>query len=381
MRRLARCNALSGFGLVHGMTDPSTIRFCSSADGTRLAMALSGAGRTVVAVRLWSGVEILEAPTFTTRHWAEELSRDFLYARYDARGIGLSQRGVTRLTLDAWVEDLEAVVDAIGSDTVALIAFSHAAAVAIRYAVRHPERVSHFAVYGGCTRGLLRRTEDERAVSAAHVMIQMAEAAYGNHGSLGASFRHSFYLRWRPGLTSEQVQIIDTVVLERIGQIGFPYTAAAHDVDVSDEARRVTCPTLVFHARGDTFIPYDEGRLMASLIPGAKLVSFDSANHLPLETDPEWPAALHELRSFLDPDAAASTRRESSAERSTRRLTTRQVEVLRLIEQGQTDKQIARMLGLSHRTVEMHVSRLLEALSCHTRAEAVHVAAKRGLLE
>jgi pimeloyl-ACP methyl ester carboxylesterase len=139
----------------------------------------------VVAVRLWSGVEVLEAPTFTTRHWAEELSRDFLYARYDARGIGLSQREVTRLTLDAWVEDLEAVVDAIGSDTVALIAFSHAAAVAIRYAVRHPQRVSHFAVYGGCARGMLRRAEDEQALSAARVMVQMAEGAFGDHGSAG----------------------------------------------------------------------------------------------------------------------------------------------------------------------------------------------------
>ena len=61
-------------------------------------------------------------------------------------------------------------------------------------------------------------------------------------------------------------------------------------------------------------------------------------------------------------------------------MTARQIEVLRLIGQGQTDKQIAHTLGFSHRTVEMHVGRLLEALKCHTRAEAVGVATKLGLL-
>ncbi|RZL90512.1 MAG: response regulator transcription factor [Variovorax sp.] len=54
-------------------------------------------------------------------------------------------------------------------------------------------------------------------------------------------------------------------------------------------------------------------------------------------------------------------------------MTERQIEVLRLIGQGQTDKQIARTLGLSHRTIEMHVSRLLEVLNCHTRSEDVYL--------
>jgi DNA-binding CsgD family transcriptional regulator len=142
----------------------------------------------------------------------------------------------------------------------------------------------------------------------------------------------------------------------------------------------VTCPTLVFHARGDTFIPFAEGRLLASLIPDAKLISFACANHQPLETDPEWPEVLHELREFLAPGTKdTSPHGDPPGDRPTCRMTARQIEVLRLIGQGQTDKQIARTLGLSHRTVEMHVGRLLEALNCHTRAEAVRIAAEQGL--
>ena len=363
------------------MLAPSDIRFCSSADGTRLATAVCGAGQTVVAVRIWSATEVLEAPTFTTRHWAEELGKDFRYARYDARGIGLSERDVSRYALDAWVEDLEAVVDSLGQATVALIAFSHAAAVAIRYACRHPERVSRLVIYGGCARGMLKRPEDEKALSAGRAMIQTAEAAWGDYGSIGASFRHSYQLRWRPQLTAEQLAIVDRVCLDRIGTSGIGYTAAAHAIDVTDEARQVRCPTLVFHAQADTFIPFDEGRLMASLIPGAKLVSFPCANHQPLAGDPEWPEVLRELREFLAPDSApAASRNEPTTDRSNRVMTARQVEVLRLIGQGQTDKQIARSLGISHRTVEMHVGRTLEALNCRTRAEAVRVATERGLL-
>ncbi len=61
-------------------------------------------------------------------------------------------------------------------------------------------------------------------------------------------------------------------------------------------------------------------------------------------------------------------------------LTARQTEVLRLIGQGQTDKQAARTLGLSPRTVEMHVARAIDALQCRNRAEAVRIAAERGLM-
>lgn len=363
------------------MPGHSEVHFCTSADGTRLAMAISGSGPPVVAVRLWSAYEVLEAPNFMTRHWIEALSRHFLYARFDARGIGLSERQITRLTLDAWVEDLEAVVDAIHREPVALIAFSHAAAVAIRYAVRHPDRVSRLAIYGGCARGLLRRSDDEQALKAARAMIQMAEAAFGDYGPLGASFRLSFYLRWRPQFTREELEANDAAVLQRIGKVGFGYAAAAHDVDVSSEARQVSCPTLIFHARDDKFIPFDEGRLLAALIPDARLVALPCANHHPLESDPEWPVVLDELKEFLAAGSTgASPHVDAPGGRSTFRLTVRQIEVLRLIGQGQTDKQIARALGLSHRTVEMHVGRVLQALNCSTRAEAVRVAAEQGLL-
>ena len=62
------------------------------------------------------------------------------------------------------------------------------------------------------------------------------------------------------------------------------------------------------------------------------------------------------------------------------RLSRRQTQILCLVAQGMTDKQVARELGLSPRTVEMHVALALRALGCSNRAEAVHRAGQEGLL-
>jgi DNA-binding NarL/FixJ family response regulator len=80
-------------------------------------------------------------------------------------------------------------------------------------------------------------------------------------------------------------------------------------------------------------------RKVAALIPGARFVPVDSENHLPYETEACWPAIVQELRVFL------------GEQRAPARLTGRQLEVLRQVAAGQTDKQIARELDLSPRTV------------------------------
>ena len=83
----------------------------------------------------------LESPVW--RHWLRELSRDHTLIRYDERGCGLSDWEVEEFSVDAWVRDLEAVVEAAGLDRFALLGISQGGPVAIAYAVKHPERVSH----------------------------------------------------------------------------------------------------------------------------------------------------------------------------------------------------------------------------------------------
>jgi DNA-binding NarL/FixJ family response regulator len=120
---------------------------------------------------------------------------------------------------------------------------------------------------------------------------------------------------------------------------------------VTKTAPRVRARTLVMHARDDRVVPLEEGRRLAGLIPGARLVVLDSANHILLADEPAWPRFVAELRAFLGPgeDAAAPDLDGLSA---------RELEVLGCVAAGLTNDAIAGRLGLSVRTVERHLSNI-----------------------
>lgn len=76
--------------------------------------------------------------------------------------------------------------------------------------------------------------------------------------------------------------------------------AAFGQIDVTELAARITCPTLVMHARGDARVPFEEGRLTAGLIPGARFVPLDSRNHVLLASEPAFAHCFGEIQAFLD---------------------------------------------------------------------------------
>lgn len=90
-------------------------------------------------------------------HWWEELSAHHTVIRFDQRGSGLSDRNVADLSFDAWVSDLEAVVDELKPDSSILLGISPGGSVAIEYTVRHPEKVEKLLLYGACPRDRIKR--------------------------------------------------------------------------------------------------------------------------------------------------------------------------------------------------------------------------------
>ncbi|HUF65076.1 MAG TPA: alpha/beta hydrolase [Gemmatimonadaceae bacterium] len=124
------------------------VRFCTTSDGVRIAYASLGSGPPLVKAANWlSHLEFdLRSPLW--RHWLRELSRDHTLIRYDERGCGLSDWNVAENNINAWVSDLEAVVNAADVDRFALLGMSQGGPVAIEYAVRHPERLTHLILYG-----------------------------------------------------------------------------------------------------------------------------------------------------------------------------------------------------------------------------------------
>ena len=95
------------------MNGRQSIRFCTSVDCVRLAVATVGQGAPIVRAATWLTHVEKDADNLCNRHWGAELSREHLYVRYDSRGCGLSDRDVERFSVEAWIEDLEAVADAL----------------------------------------------------------------------------------------------------------------------------------------------------------------------------------------------------------------------------------------------------------------------------
>lgn len=357
------------------------ISFSTSADGTRLAMAVTGDGPPLVKAATWLTHVEKDPHNLFTRHWVSELSRDHTLVRYDSRGCGLSDRDVEHISMQAWIEDLETIALPLGVSKFPLIGLSQGAAIAVNFAARHPDRVSHLVLYGGCARGLLKREPPAEIVDAAHAMLKAAELGWGADSS---SFRQVFISQLLHDATAQQQRAVDEAQRLTIsGANARRFMEEVFEIDVRDVAQKIQCPTLVFHAKDDPCFPFEEGRLLASLIPNARFLPLPSKNHLPFETEAAWPLFLSELRNFLpEPRQGTTFAGEDASSRGAKTLsplTPRQLEILREVGLGLTDKQIARKFSLSPRTVEMHVANALSALQCRTRTEAVRRAAELKL--
>jgi pimeloyl-ACP methyl ester carboxylesterase/DNA-binding CsgD family transcriptional regulator len=342
------------------MHDRQDLRFCTSSDGVRLAYATVGSGPPLVKAPNWLSHLEYEWQSPIWRHWIEGLARHHTYIRYDTRGCGLSDREPAEISFEAWVRDLEAVVDAMKLERFPLLGISQGAGIAIAYAIRHPERVSHLVLYGAFARGRLQRGGGQRAIDEAMLMAKLIELGWGTPNR---AFRQVFVTQFLPDASPELIDAFDELQRE---------SSSAHDamrimqvttqVDVTSLARRVTCPTLIMHATQDGRIPFEEGRIFASLIPGARFVPLESRNHILLESEPAWPRFLEELEAFLPGGSAGGAFPE---------LTTRERELLEYLARGLDNHQIAAHLALSEKTVRNMVSSILAKLEIETRSAAI----------
>jgi pimeloyl-ACP methyl ester carboxylesterase/DNA-binding CsgD family transcriptional regulator len=357
------------------------IRFCTTADGVRLAVGISGKGPPIVKAATWLTHLEYDLTSPFAKHWLEAFSRDHTFVGYDARGCGLSDRRVGELSMDAWLEDLDAVVDLLRLERFPLLGISQGAAIAVAYAARHPQKVSRLVLLGGFARAYFSaHNPDPKVLEEGETLIRAAKMGWGRDDS---AFRQVFVTKFLGDATAEQQRAFDErqrVTTEP--EMAVRYLRAMFSVDVKEIARQVACPTLVFHCRNDRLIYFDQGRKLAAQIPGARFIPLESANHIPFENEPAWTQFLAEVRPFLAADGNTAFAGASSATNleQSRALTPRQIEILREVAHGQTDKQIARKLSLSPRTVEMHVANALAGLQCRTRAEAVRKAGEQGLL-
>ncbi|MCL4265025.1 MAG: alpha/beta fold hydrolase [Anaerolineae bacterium] len=277
---------------------PQEIQFCVSADAVRIAYATVGQGPPLVKVANWLSHLEFDWQSLVWRHWLEGLARYHRLIRYDERGCGLSDWHAADMSFAAWLNDLEAVVEATGVDRFPLLGMSQGGAIAIAYAVRHPERVSHLILYGSYARGKLQRNPSAAQILEANTLVDLIKIGWGRENP---AFRQVFAALFMPDGTPEQLRAFNE--LQRVSSS--PENAARivsgfNEINVTDLARRVTAPTLVLHARDDGRIPFEEGQLLAALIPNARFVPLESKNHVLLADEPAWQHFLSEFYRFLE---------------------------------------------------------------------------------
>jgi len=278
------------------------LRFCVTADGTTIAYATSGSGYPLVKAANWLSHLEYDYQSPVWRHWWNGLSERFRLIRYDERGCGLSDWDAADVSFDAWVQDLEQVVDTAAPKRFALFGMSQGVPVAIAYAAKHPERVSHLILYGGLLRGALAQDDQER-IERVNVLRQLLKIGWGERNR---AFRQVFAALFFPEGTDEQFKWFhDLQEASTCAANAVRYFDVFTRMDASRDAARVRAPTLVLHAESDALIPFSEARAIAASIPGARLVPLKSKNHVILEHEPAWSQFLEEVSEFInDPRAA-----------------------------------------------------------------------------
>lgn len=351
------------------------IRFASTPDGVRIAYATSGAGPPLVKAANWLSHLEFDWDSPVWRHWLRDLAFDHTLIRYDERGCGLSDWEVPDLSFEAWVRDLETVVDAMALARFDLLGISQGGAVAVAYAARHPERVNHLVLYGAYLRGRLKRDPMPAQAEEAQIMVKLIELGWGRENP---AFRSAFTAQFIPGGTLEQISWFDK--LQRVSTSpanAARFLQAFNSLDAVALAPQVSCPTLVLHARGDERVPFDEGRRVAALIPGARFVPLDSPNHVLLE-EPAWTVFIDEVRSFLAPSGIGAQTHHARHLATLGRLTAREEQILDQIARGLNNADIARHLGLRAKTVRNHITSIFSKLGIATRAQAIVRAREAG---
>jgi pimeloyl-ACP methyl ester carboxylesterase/DNA-binding CsgD family transcriptional regulator len=346
------------------------VRYVRSRDGVKLAWAEAGSGPALIKAANWLthlGYD-LESPVW--RHWVRFFADNFHFIRHDERGCGMTDWNVGDVTMERWVEDLEAVIDAAQpKEPFTLLGISQGAATCVIYALKHPERVSKLILYGAYARGVYRRDDHDRR----RMYRAMTDLIQLGWGSDNPTFIQVFTSRFIPGGTDEQLDWFNDLCRKTTSaDLAERLLEARAAVDITSMLADVQTPTLVLHSRGDEVVPIAEGRILAAGIPNAEFVELDSRNHVLLEGEPAWKRFCDEVLDFASAGSATGVDPAFGS------LSPREAEVFTLLTDGLSNAEIGERLSISEKTVRNHISHVFDKLGVWTRAQAIVFARERG---
>jgi DNA-binding NarL/FixJ family response regulator len=269
------------------------------------------------------------------------------------------------------MEDLEAVVESAGFKQFILLASAAGAMSSIQFAAQNPEHVTHLILLASQTRGLMARGLTVQQVMEQHSHLKLLERSWTEQRPVYGRFYMAVHM---PDASPEQQCAQDDLLRKTATRDNVvKLLQAFHEADVLGIVPHVQCPTLVMHARDDAIIPFEEGRRVASLIPGARFVPLESRNHVLLEGEPAWQHFIDAMTAFLPASTARSSHNFFISD-----LTRREYQVVELLAQGLDNGTIAATLSISEKTVRNQVSTIFGKFGVSSRAQAVARARDAG---
>ncbi|WP_343080060.1 winged helix-turn-helix domain-containing protein [Ostreiculturibacter nitratireducens] len=271
------------------------VRYIAGAGGQPIAVSVNGSGPPLLRVDApaWD-IEV----EWTSPYWrdaTEALAQSYRLARFTRRGFGDGGDAAPRVDYEALADDIGLVADAAGFERFALFSQSGGIHAALRFAVRHPSRVSRLVIAGGYVEGRSRRSGTDVANDAFRRLV--SEGWRSEAEGIGAAFMFAY-------LPEGPLDAILAAARNLQGSVTKEAELALRDainaVDNSALLPQVRCPTLIVHARHDAVHPLSEARKLAAGIPNAELLVLETANHLPLPGKPAWDVFLAAFRDFMD---------------------------------------------------------------------------------
>lgn len=339
-----------------------TISFVTAEDGARIAVAQMGTGPVIVKAANWLSHVSQDHESPVWNHWLREFSARHQLVRYDLRGCGLSDRDVDDISFDAWLSDLEAVGETL-DEPFTLLGMSQGGALSIAYALRHPEKVERLILIGCYAQGMLARDAGEKTRLEAETLANLVQLGWGKDVP---AYNQVFTNLLIPGGTPEQHAWWQR--LERdtsTAEMANRTLEVLHQIDVVSAASKLDVPTLIFHGRDDARIPFNEGRKLAAIIPGAQFVPLDSANHVLLDHEPAWDVFRSTVKDFLSQTSADPHISKDFS------LTEAETAVVGLIIKGLGNAEIADALGKTEKTVRNQVTAAFHKMDVRTRSELI----------
>lgn len=273
------------------------IRFCHSRDGTKIAHARSGDGPPLIKTANWLNHLEYDWQSPVWSHFFNDIMQGRTLFRYDARGNGLSDWDVSDFSFERQIEDLEAVVDAVGLDRFPLFGISQGCAISVAYAARHPERVSKLILLGGYARGW-RLAQAPKMQEETEAMGTLIRSGWGRNNS---AFRQMFTTLFMPDAPAENQDWFNELQhMTTSPENAANLLDALGNVDARSYLPDVKAPTLVVHCRGDMRVPLTAGQELAAGIPGARFMTLESNNHILPNSDPAWAKFSSAMTSFLN---------------------------------------------------------------------------------